>query len=86
MTVVEAECYTPIPGDRYNPKTSEVSPDWMQTEARDVHIARPTVAVEYRQDIAKFFNMRGSHFPCRSPIIKAFEPPMFKRPDNNSLL
>jgi len=26
MTVVEAECYTPIPGDRYSPKTSEIRP------------------------------------------------------------
>ena len=66
MTVVEAECYTPIPRDRYSPKTSEASPEWMQTEARDVHITRPAAAVQYRKDVAKYFQH------AREPLFLPF--------------
>jgi hypothetical protein len=83
MTIVEAECYAPTPRDRYSPKTSESSLEGMQSKARNVHFARPTAVVQYRKDVAKFFNMRGRHSSCRFSIIKGFEPAMFKRPDHN---
>lgn len=82
MTVVEAECDAPIPGDRYSPRTSEVSLERMQPEARKVHIIWPTAAVQDRKNVTKFFNMRRGHPSCRSPIIKGFQPAMFKRPDH----
>jgi hypothetical protein len=50
MTVVEAECYTPIPRDRYSPKTSEVSLERMQPKARNVHIIRRTLLNGLRAD------------------------------------
>ena len=83
MTVVEAEYYTPIPGDRYSPKTSEASLERMQPEARNVHIIRPTAAVQYRKNVAKLFNMRRGDPSCRSSIIKGFKPTMFKRLDHS---
>jgi hypothetical protein len=82
MTAVEAEGDAPIPGDRYSPKISEVSLERMQPEARKVHIIWPTAAVQYRKNVAKLFNMRGGHPSCCSPIIKGFEPAMFKRSDH----
>jgi len=79
MTVVEAECDAPIPGHRYSRKASEVSLERMWPEARNVHIIRLTFTVQYRKNVAMFFNMRGNCASCRSSIIKGFEPAMFKR-------
>jgi hypothetical protein len=83
MTIVEAECYTPIPGDRYSPETGEASLKRMQPEARNVHIIRPTAAVQYRKNVAQFFNMCRGYPSCRSPIIKGFKPAMLKRLDHS---
>jgi len=80
ITVVEAERYTPIPGDRYCPKASELSFERMKSEAGKVHLIRPAAAVQYRENIAKFFNMCGGYPSCRFPIKKSFEPAMLKRP------
>jgi hypothetical protein len=79
MAVIEAERNTPIPGDRYSPIARKASLERMQAEPRNVHIIRPAAAVQYRKNIAKFFNMRRGHPSCRSSIIKGFEPTMFKR-------
>ena len=86
MTVVEAECNTPIAGDRYGPIAGEVSLERMQAEPRNAHIIRPAAAVQYRKNVAKFFNMRRRHSSCRSSIIKGFEPAMFKRLNHVNLL
>jgi hypothetical protein len=74
ITVVEAERYTPIPGDRYSPETSEASLERVQPEARNVHIIRPTAAVQYRKNVAKFFKMCRGYPSCRPPTIKGLKP------------
>jgi hypothetical protein len=74
VTVVEAERYTPIPGDRYCPKVSELSFERMKSEAGKVHLIGPTAAVQYRENIAQFFNMRGGYPSCRFPTKRALSP------------
>jgi hypothetical protein len=56
MAVIEAERNTPIPGDRYSPIAREASLERMQAEPGNVHIIRPAAAVQYRKNVAKFFN------------------------------
>jgi hypothetical protein len=43
----------------------------VQLEARNVHIIRPTAAVQYRKNVAKFFNMCRRYPSCRPPILTA---------------
>ncbi len=83
MTIVEAEYDAPIPGHRDRPKAGELSLERMQPQARKVHIIRATAAIEHRENVAQLFHMRGRQPSCRSPIVKGFEPTMFKRLDHN---
>ena len=80
ITIVETKRYTPISGNRYCPKTSKRSFERVKSEAGKVHLIRPTAAVQYCKNIAKFFNMCRGHPSCRFTIKKGLDPAMLKRP------
>ncbi len=46
----------------------------MKSEAGKVHLIRPTAAVQYRKNIAKFFNMRGGHWATVDENGQYFSP------------
>lgn len=82
VTVLEAECHSPIPRHRNGIMPFQDSLQCVEPQARQVHILRCSAPLQDRENVTKFLDIFRRHALGRSPIVQRLKAAMFERPNH----
>lgn len=82
VTVLEAECHSPIPRHRNGIMPFQDSLQRVEPQARQVHILRCSAPLQDRENVTKFLDIFRRHALGRSPIVQRLKAAMFERPNH----